>query len=37
MDIIWKMQNIMFAQIYYIEPYTFYMAVICNETATGNV
>ena len=37
MEIISKMQNIMFAKIYYMEPYNFYMAVICDETATRKV
>ena len=37
MDIISKMQNVMLAQIYYMEPYNFYMAVICDETATRKV
>ena len=31
------MQNNMFAQIYYMEPYNFYMAVICDETANRKV
>ena len=34
MDIILKMQNIMFAKNYYMESYNYYMTVIWNETAT---
>ena len=37
MDIILKMQNIMFAENYYMQPYNFYMTVICNKTATWKV
>ena len=37
MDIISKMQNIMLAENYYMEPYNFYMTVICNEIATRKV
>ena len=37
MDIISKMQNILFAENYYMQPYSFYMAAICNETATRKV
>ena len=37
MDNISEMQNIMFAQIYYMEPYNFHMVVICDETATQKV
>ena len=37
MDIISKMANIMFAENYYMSAYNFYMAVICNETATQKV
>ena len=31
MDIISKVQNIMFTGNYYIWPYNFYLTVICNE------
>ena len=34
MDIVSKVKNIMFAKMYYMYPYNFYMAVISNETAT---
>ena len=27
----------MFAENYYMQPYNFYMNVICNKTATGKV
>ena len=39
MDIISKMQNIMFAENYYMQQYNFYMTVIviCNKTATQKV
>ena len=37
MDIISKMQYNMFAENYYMWPYSFYMAVICNKTATRKV
>ena len=37
MDIISKMQNIMFSENYYMHPCNFYMAVIYNETATRKV
>ena len=31
------MQNIVFSENYYMQPYNFYMIVICNETATQKV
>ena len=37
MDITSKMQNIMLTENYYMEPYSFYMTIICNETATRKV
>ena len=34
MDIISKMQNIIFGENCYMQPYIFFMTAICNETTT---
>ena len=31
------MQNIYFAENFYMQPYSFYVTVICNETSTWKV